>query len=132
MGDSEWTFLESRIAAGKERACLAYHRVRGQKEVFQLAGTDSRAYGVLYLASKLRGPHPFDDVPLVGNDVGLPQDCPKHQAHYQGGQAQRQPQLRVAGFRIQATNHSGHGSLLACAGMDGSPSGSRSQVGTLE
>src|SRR5713101_9136500 len=49
-----------------------------------------------YLAAELPGPHPADDVALVSNYVGLPENCPEHQTHRHGADAQSHGHLRFA------------------------------------
>jgi hypothetical protein len=45
------------------------------------------------LPAILCGPHPLDDIPLKPDNVRLPHDCAKHQAHCDGGHDQCQAQL---------------------------------------
>jgi hypothetical protein len=44
-------------------------------------------------ATKSSVRHKSDEIALIDNDLGLPEDGPEHQAHSDGGHGQRDPKL---------------------------------------
>jgi hypothetical protein len=65
-------------------------------------------YAVPRLAAQAGVPHPADDVALVEDDVGLPNDGPKHETHGRGSHGKRHSELRFTRRHAKTAKESEH------------------------
>ena len=63
---------------------------------------------LLFQTAKLSVPQNSDEIALVDDDIGLPDDGPEHQAQGHDGQGQRHPKIGIGNWFIQTVKSSNH------------------------
>jgi len=95
------------IKNGRRRTFRAAHAHSPGRERVKNRSTPV-AGELLSHAAKPSFPQNSDEIALVGDDTGLPDDGPEHQAQSNGGHGQRHPKMGLGYWLIQTAKRLNH------------------------